>query len=74
MATLAHGIVGDAVVTSAHGIVGDLLVESTAALRRCFAVSSSGDVGSFAQAERPTASKESAATVMRWRIVVMAMS
>ena len=67
-------MVGVLLVTSNHGIVGVLWLLSTAALTRCFAVGSSGDVGSFAHADRPAASNVSAATVMRWRIVVMAMS
>ena len=55
-------------------MVGDFFVLSTSALTRCFSVDSNGAVGSLAHAESPAASSESAATVMRWRNVVMAMS
>lgn len=67
-------MVGEPLVTSNHGIVGDLFDVSTSALTRCFSVGSNGAVGSLAHAESPAASSVSAATVMRWRNVVMAMS
>lgn len=70
--TQCQGIVGAAAVcTSNHGMVGARLVVSVSALTRS---ESSGEVGSVAQAERPAARSTSAATVMRWRSVVMSMS
>ncbi len=54
-----------------HGSVGTRFVVSVSALTRS---RSSGDVGSFAHADRVAATIAKAATVRRWRYVVMAVS
>lgn len=79
--TVAHGSVGTAVADAhgsvgtawefAHGSVGTRFAESASALTTSV---SNGDVGPFAQAERLAASMSRAATVVRGRSDVMAVS